>query len=132
MSYENEPVEGGTLLTITAEIISLEPEGFIIKVHNDESNETFEAKSVREYAEFLIESVNKSSCDNFVAQWLPSPNARRYDIDLVGMQLGMMQDWMERELMQDGELEDDGGLMEAMQEQANTEQTDRSERLTKG
>ena len=119
MAYGNEPVEGGSLLTITAEIVSLDPEGFIIKVHNDETDETFEAQSVRDYAEFLIKSVNQSARDNFVAQWLPSPNARRYDIDLVGMQLGMMQDWMEKELMQEGELEDDGGLMEALREQQN-------------
>ncbi|WP_456392256.1 hypothetical protein [Nitratifractor sp.] len=113
-----EPVEGGSLLTVTAEIVSLEPEGFIIKIHNDERNETFEAKSVREYAEYLIRSVNGSMRDNFVARWLPSPNARRVDIDLIGMQLGMMQEWMEQELKQGSDhLEDDGGLGEALQEQ---------------
>jgi hypothetical protein len=112
----SEPVEGGSLLTVSAEIVSLDPEGFIIKIHNDERNETFEAKSVREYAEYLIRSVNGSLCDNFVATWLPSPNARRADIDLIGMQLGMMQDWMEKELQQgDDAIEDDGGLQEAME-----------------
>jgi len=113
----SEPVEGGSLLTVAAEIVSLDPEGFIIKIHNDERNETFEAKSVREYAEYLIRSVNGSMCDNFVATWLPSPNARRADIDLIGMQLGMMQEWMEKELAQDDEV-DDGGLKEAMEQVA--------------
>ncbi len=100
--FENESYEG-SLLTITAEIVSLEPEGFVIKVRNDETNEAVVANSVREYAEFLIESVNKSTKDNFVAKWLPSPEARRSDIDLVGMQLGMMQEWMEKELGLDGD-----------------------------
>ncbi len=100
--FENESYEG-SLLTITAEIVSLEPEGFVIKVRNDETNEAVVANSVREYAEFLIESVNKSAKDNFVAKWLPSPEARRSDIDLVGMQLGMMQEWMEKELGLDGD-----------------------------
>jgi hypothetical protein len=112
----SEPIPGGSLLTVSAEIVSVDPEGFIIKIHNDERNETFEAKSVREYAEYLIRSVNGSTRDNFVAQWLPSPNARRADIDLIGMQLGMMQDWMEKELQQgDDAIEDDGGLQEAME-----------------
>ena len=118
MSQASDPVPGGSLLTISAEIVSLDPEGFIIKVHNDETNETFEAQSVREYAEYLVQSVNRSTRDNFVAQWLPSPNARRYDIDLIGMQLGMMQEWMEKEL---AEVEDDGGLAEAMQAQREEE-----------
>jgi hypothetical protein len=98
--FKNEEYEG-TLLTITAEIISQEPEGFIIRIHNDERNETFDAKSVRQYAEYLIRSVNGSIRDNFVAKWLPSPDARKEDIDLVGMQLGMMQEWMEKELKQE-------------------------------
>jgi len=93
----NEETDG-TLLTVSAEIISKEPEGFEIKVTNDEKNETKIFNSVREYAEYLIESVNTSRMDNFIAPWLPSPNARRYDIDLVGMQLSMMQEWMEKEL----------------------------------
>jgi len=107
----------GSLLTITAEIISQDPEGFIIKIHNDERNETFEATSVREYAEYLIRSVNGSMRDNFTAVWKPSPQARRADIDLIGMQLGMMDEWMQQELRQGEEVEDDGGLMEALQEQ---------------
>jgi len=93
-----EPIEGGTLLTIAAEIISKEPDGFVIHVTNDESGEEKTVESVRDYVEFLIESVNDSERDNFVASWLPSPNARKVDIDLVGMQLGMMQEWMEEEL----------------------------------
>ena len=102
--YENEEYEG-TLLTIEAEIISKEPEGFIIRIYNDERQETVEVSSVREYGEYLIESVNKSVMDNFVAKWLPSPNARKRDIDLIGMQLGMMQRWMEEELDQGSESE---------------------------
>jgi len=112
----SDPIPGGSLLTVSAEIVSLDPEGFIIKIHNDERNETFEAKSVREYAEYLIRSVNASTRDNFVAQWLPSPNARRADIDLIGMQLGMMQEWMEQEMRQGSDhIEDDGGLKEAVE-----------------
>jgi len=94
----NEPVEGGTLLTIAAEIFSVEPEGFEIHVSNDEKDEKKVFDSVRGYAEYLIESVNTSEKDNFVASWLPSPHARKVDIDLIGMQLGMMQEWMEEEL----------------------------------
>jgi hypothetical protein len=114
----SDPIPGGSLLTVSAEIVSLEPEGFIIKIHNDERDETFEAKSVREYAEYLIRSVNGSMRDNFVAKWLPSPNARRVDIDLIGMQLGMMQEWMENELRQGSDhVEDDGGLREALEKE---------------
>jgi len=94
--YDEE--RDGTLLTVSAEIVSVEPEGFEIHVTNDEKNETKVFTTVREYAEYLIESVNTSRRDNFIAPWLPSPNARRYDIDLVGMQLSMMQEWMEKEL----------------------------------
>ena len=114
MPRHPDPIPGGSLLTISAEIVSLDPEGFIIKVHNDETNETFEAGSVREYAEYLVQSVNRSARDNFVAQWLPSPNARRYDIDLIGMQLGMMEEWMQKELRG---VEDDGSLNEAVERQ---------------
>jgi len=88
----------GTLLRVSAEIISVEPEGFEIHVTNDEKDETKVFTTVRDYAEYLIESVNTSTRDNFIAPWLPSPNARRYDIDLVGMELSMMQEWMEKEL----------------------------------
>jgi hypothetical protein len=58
--------------------------------------------------------------DNFVAKWLPSPNARRRDIDLVGMQLGMMQRWMEEEIKQgtDDELKKD---LEDLQEYSKDE-----------
>jgi len=103
MAFGEKEEYEGTLLTITAEIVSKEPEGFVIKVRNDETNEAIEAESVREYAEFLVNSVNRSARDNFVAQWLPSADARREDIDLIGMQLGMMQEWMEKELGLDGE-----------------------------
>ena len=95
---EYDETTDGTLLKIEAEIISKEPEGFEIRVSNNETGETKTFDSVRGYAEFLVESVNHSKMDNFIAPWLPSPNARRYDIDLVGMQLSMMQEWMEKEL----------------------------------
>ena len=124
MSNENVN-PNGSLLTISAEIISKDPEGFIIKVHNDETGETIEAETVREYAEFLIQSVNRSARDNFVASWRPSPKARRVDIDLIGMQLGMMEEWMQQELRQAGEpeVEDDGGLSEAIEEQNRTDES---------
>ena len=93
-----EPIENGTLLTIASEIFSVEPEGFEIHVSNDEKNQKEIFTSVRDYAEYLIESVNASTKDNFVANWLPSPHARKVDIDMIGMQLGMMQEWMEEEL----------------------------------
>ena len=86
-----------TLLQIDAEIIS-EDDGFIIKITNSETKEVVEVNSVRDYAQYLIESVNNSLCDDFVVNWLPSPKAKRYDIDLIGMQLGMMQEWMNREI----------------------------------
>ncbi len=122
----------GSLLTISAEIISQEPEGFIIRVKNDETGETIEAQSVREYAEFLIESVNRSARDNFVATWLPSPRARKRDIDLIGMQLGMMDRWMQEELRQAEAPEDDGGLMEALEEEEHeTENPDSNDNATK-
>lgn len=93
----NEETDG-TLLTVSAEIFSVEPEGFEIHVTNDEKNEKKIFTSTRGYAEYLIESVDSSRRDNFIAPWLPSPHARRYDIDLIGMELSMMQEWMEKEL----------------------------------
>jgi hypothetical protein len=93
-----DPIENGTLLKLTAEIFSVDPDGFVIKVDNDEKNETKTCNSAREYAEYIIESVNESQRDNFVAEWRPSPHARKVDIDMIGMQLGMMQEWMEEEL----------------------------------
>jgi len=48
--------------------------------------------------------------DNFIAKWLPSPNARKRDIDLVGMELGVIQEWMEKESVEQDET-DDGGLL---------------------
>ncbi len=95
-TYDEET--DGTLLTVSAEIFSVEPEGFEIHVTNDEKDEKKIFTTVREYAEYLVESVNTSRKDNFIAPWLPSPHARRYDIDLIGMQLSMMQEWMEKEL----------------------------------
>jgi len=93
-----DPIEGGTLLKLSAEIFSVDPEGFVIKVDNNETEETHTCHSTREYAEYIIESVNSSERDNFVAEWRPSPHARKVDIDMIGMQLGMMQEWMESEL----------------------------------
>jgi hypothetical protein len=106
----------GTLLTITAEIISRDSGGFTIKIFNDERGESVEVGSTREYAEYLIESVNGSVMDNFVAKWLPSPDATRRDIDIVGMELGMMQKWMEEELMHQDDI-DDGGLSDVIERQ---------------
>lgn len=85
------------LLTIESEIISTDS-GFIIKIKNSETGEELEVDNVRDYAEYLVESVNNSKCDNFTAKWLPSPKAKRRDIDLIGMQLGMMQRWIDEEL----------------------------------
>jgi len=92
-----------SLLKLTAEIISQEPEGFVIKVKNSEKSETIECESTREYAEYIIDSVNTSRCDDFVAEWKPSPKARRVDIDMIGMQLGMMQEWMDKEMGIEGD-----------------------------
>ncbi len=58
----------------------------------------------------MIESVDSSTMDNFIAKWLPSPNARKRDIDLVGMELGVIQEWMEKESVEQDET-DDGGLL---------------------
>ena len=85
------------LLTISAEIISTDS-GFIIKIKNSETGEELEVDNVRDYAQYLIQSVNNSKCSSFKAKWLPSPKAKRRDIDLIGMQLGMMQKWMDEEL----------------------------------
>ena len=93
-----------SLLKIDAEIISLNEDDFIIKITNSEKNETIEVDNVRDYAAYLIDSVNSSKCDDFVANWLPSPKAKRKHIDLIGMQLGMMQQWMDQELRFEGEV----------------------------
>ena len=87
-----------TLLTITAEIVSNEGDGFIIKLHNDETDETLSVNSVDEYADYIISSVNSSKCDDFKAVWLPSPNARRVDIDFIGMRLGQLEKRFEEEM----------------------------------
>jgi hypothetical protein len=86
-----------TLLQIDAKIISKD-DGFIIEITNSEKKESVRVDNVRDYAEYLIQSVNSSLCDDFVANWLPSPEAKRRDIDLIGMQLGMMQEWMDEEI----------------------------------
>ncbi len=86
-----------SLLKIDAEIISIGND-FIIKIFNHEKKESIEVDNVRDYAQYLIESVNNSLCDDFVANWLPSPNAKREHIDLIGMQLSMIEEWMNEEL----------------------------------
>ena len=119
-SFNQEPEDNAeeSLLEINAKIISQEPEGFIIEITNSETKERIEVNSTRDYAEYLVQSVNNSLCDNFVANWLPSPDARRADIDLIGMQLGMMQEWMEQELQQEGE-EDIANAQNANREESN-------------
>jgi len=95
---QNQEETSGTTMTISAEIISNFKEGFIIKLYNDETDETISVNSVDEYADYIIQAVNTSMSDNFTAQWLPSPNARREDIDLIGMKLGMIDERMEKEI----------------------------------
>ncbi len=98
MAYQEPKAnKGRALLRIDAKIESTD-DGFLIKISNSETGEKVEVDNVRDYAEYLVDSVNKSACDDFVANWLPSPNAKRADIDLIGMQLGMMQEWMDKEL----------------------------------
>jgi len=98
MAYkEPKAREGRGLLRIDAEIVS-EGDDFIIKIRNSETKESLEVDNVRDYAQYLVESVNNSLCDDFVANWLPSPKAKREHIDLIGMQLAMMQEWMDNEL----------------------------------
>ncbi len=98
MAYQESKVnKDRKLLQIDAQIESND-DGFIIKIKNSETGEKLEVDSVRDYAEYLIQSVNTSRCDDFVANWLPSPKAKKRDIDLIGMQLGMMQEWMDKEL----------------------------------
>jgi len=88
----------GTLLTITAEIISNLNEGFLIKLYNDETDEATTVTSVDDYADYIISSANNSKCEDFKAVWLPSPNAKRADIDLIGMQLGEVQSRFDKEI----------------------------------
>ncbi len=98
MAYkEPKAKKGRSLLRIDAEIESTD-DGFIIKISNSETGEKLEVDNVRDYAEYLVSSVNNSMCDDFAANWLPSPKAKRRDIDLIGMQLGFMQKWMDEEL----------------------------------
>jgi len=103
MAYEEPKAKKGrALLRIDAEIVSND-DGFIIKIKNSETGEELEVDNVRDYAEYLVQSVNSSMCDDFAANWLPSPKAKRRDIDLIGMQLGMMQEWMDKELNTEGD-----------------------------
>jgi len=103
MAYKDaQPRDGRSLLKIDAKIIS-EGDDFIIEITNSEKKETIKVDNVRAYAEYLIESVNNSLCDDFAANWLPSPKAKRAHIDLIGMQLGMMQEWMDKELKTDSQ-----------------------------
>ena len=100
---ENQEKTKDTLLSITAEIISTHNKGYTIKLYNDETDETTEVNSVNEYADYIINSVNNSKCKDFKAVWLPSPNARRSDIDQIGIKLGEIQKRFEIEI---GEQED--------------------------
>jgi hypothetical protein len=88
---QNQEKETGTLLTITAEIISNLNEGYIIKLYNDETDEATTVNSVDEYADYIITSVNNSKQEDFKAVWLPSPNAKRADITQIGVKLGEIQ-----------------------------------------
>jgi len=81
----------GTLLTVTAEIISNLNEGYIIKLYNDETDEATTVTNVDEYADYIIRSVNNSKCADFKAVWVPSPNAKRADITQIGVKLGEIQ-----------------------------------------
>jgi hypothetical protein len=88
---DNQEKIEGTLLTITAEIISNLNEGYIIKLYNDETDEATTVSNVDEYADYIISSVNNSKCADFKAVWVPSPNAKRADIDQIGVKLGEIQ-----------------------------------------
>ena len=87
----NQEKTEGSLLTITAEIISNLNDGYIIKLYNDETDEATTVTNVDEYADYIISSVNDSKCADFKAVWLPSPNAKRADIDQIGIKLGEIQ-----------------------------------------
>jgi hypothetical protein len=97
MDRESSSGENRSLLRVIAKIIS-EGDDFIIEIRNSERDETVRVDSVKDYAKYLIESVNTSKCDDFKVEWLPSPEAKREHIDLIGMQLGMMHQFMENEL----------------------------------
>ena len=95
---ETEEKAEGILLTVTAEIISNLDEGFLIKLYNDETDEATTVTSVDDYADYIINAANTSKCADFKAVWLPSPNAKRADIDLIGMQLGEVQSRFDKEI----------------------------------
>jgi len=80
-----------TLLTITAEVISNLDDGYLIKLYNDETDEATSVTNVDAYADYIISAVNSSQRDDFKAVWLPSPNAKRADIDQIGVKLGEIQ-----------------------------------------
>ena len=88
---ENQDKEKGTLLTITAEIISNLNQGYIIKLYNDETDEATTVSDVDAYADYIINAVNNSQREDFKAVWVPSPNAKRADIDQIGIKLGEIQ-----------------------------------------
>jgi len=95
---QNNEIPDGTMMTVTAEIVTLDENSFMIKLYNDETNEVASVGSVDEYADYIIVAVNKSGMDNFSAKWLPSPNASRKHIDLIGMQLGNIQQRFDEEI----------------------------------
>jgi len=88
----------GTLLTVTAEIISNLNEGYLIKLYNDETDEATTVSNVDDYADYIISSANNSKCEDFKAVWLPSPNAKRADIDQIGIRLGEIQQRFDTEI----------------------------------
>jgi len=93
-----EATDKNTLLTITAEIISNLNEGYLIKLYNDETDEASTVNSVDAYADYIISSANHSKRDDFKAVWLPSPNAKRADIDAIGIRLGEIQSRFDKEI----------------------------------
>ncbi len=88
---DTEEKKSGSLLTITAEIVSNLNEGFLIKLYNDETDEATSVTDVDAYADYIIQSVNASDREEFKAVWLPSPYAKKEDIDFIGRQLGEIQ-----------------------------------------
>jgi len=98
---QEDKIPEGTMLTVTAEIVSTSENAFMIKLYNDETNEVKSVDSVEKYADYIITTVNQSGMDNFSAKWLPSPNASRKHIDLIGMQLGNIQQRFDEEITPD-------------------------------
>ncbi|NKQ41607.1 MAG: hypothetical protein HF962_08555 [Sulfurovum sp.] len=98
MDTTRESNKSNSLLTVTAEIISEFDEGFQIKLHNDETDEVLSVKTVDEYADYIISNANNSKKDDFKAIWLPSPYARKEDIDFIGTKLGEIQKRFDTEI----------------------------------